>query len=132
MATKPTKLDRINQLQRQLIIHSALYYLLDSPLWTDAKFDEASLELVELMKLPISKKSSYYKAFIDFDASTGMHLPYVDYAYAIRKARQLLCYRSKNIELIGRQLFERAEELVSGVDVDLNAPLDDEVDDYTT
>lgn len=83
---------RINQLQRQLIIHSALYYLFDSPLWTDAKFDEASLELVELMKLPIGKESVYYNGFIDFDASTGMHLPYVDYSYAIRKARQLLSY----------------------------------------
>ena len=93
-------LGRINQLQRQLIIHSTLYYLYDDPLWTDEKYDKATLELLSLMNTPEWEQSVYYKGFADFDGSTGMHLPYIDYTYAVRKTRQLLDYNQQLINNI--------------------------------
>lgn len=70
--------ERINQLRRMLVIHSALYYVFDTPILTDKEFDTFAYELVKLQKEnpKISKSVKYeYEAFKDFDGSTGFDLP---------------------------------------------------------
>ena len=69
----------ISFLQRQIIVHSILYYELNTTVISDSEFDFLSKQLVELQK-QVSKeeleKSQYYYVFYDFDGSTGFHLWY--------------------------------------------------------
>ena len=73
-------LQLINQRQRQILLHSYLYYHLDSPRITDQLFDKWSLELVALRKDNPTEysQSVFLKEFEGFDGSTGMDLPYVN------------------------------------------------------
>ena len=69
----------ISFLQRHIIVHSILYYELNTTVISDSEFDFLSKQLVELQK-QVSKeeleKSQYYYVFYDFDGSTGFHLWY--------------------------------------------------------
>ena len=75
----------------QMLIHSKLYYDMNTSLITDKQFDEWGRELVQLQKdYPnIAKRICYAEAFKDWDASTGAFLPLQD-PWIIRKAQQLL------------------------------------------
>ena len=69
-----TKLD---WLQRYLIIHSILYYQLDSPIISDKEYDSMTnqyLKLVENTPTKVFKKTQYYYCFEEFDGSTGFDL----------------------------------------------------------
>lgn len=71
-----TKLD---YLQRIVILHSYLYYVLDNPLLTDKSYDEVAQQLVQLSKEAgknTVKQTQYYYCFYDFDGSTGFDIPY--------------------------------------------------------
>jgi len=71
----------IQRRRLQLLIHSYLYYELDTNIIEDRKWDMWAKELVKLQKEnpEISKKVCYYEAFKDWDASTGAFLPFDDW-----------------------------------------------------
>ena len=61
----------------QMLVHSYLYYKLDTNLISDREFDKWGKELVQLQaKYPeIAEQVEYAEDFMDWDASTGFHLP---------------------------------------------------------
>ena len=70
-------LERIDFLQRYIILHSYIYYELNSNIISDKKYDEKSKELVRYKnEYPeLWKKSMYYKQFgDDYNGSTGFTL----------------------------------------------------------
>lgn len=71
-------LELISRRERQLLVHSYLYYEMDINLISDYLFDEWAYGLVEYMKRApkIFEKSPYYHFFKNFDGSTGHDLPY--------------------------------------------------------
>lgn len=73
-----TDKQRVEFLQRVILVHSYLYYEKDSPVWSDNKFDEISKQLVKEQKkhsLKWVKENTHYGyAFYDFDGSTGFDL----------------------------------------------------------
>lgn len=71
-----SKVDRIELLQKWILIHSYLYYELDWNLVPDSKYDQNSLQLAKMIdKYPAEhKKSTYYYVFKDFDGSSGFGL----------------------------------------------------------
>ncbi len=75
----------------QMLIHSKLYYDMNTNLIADRQFDEWGKELVQLQRNNpnIAKRICYAAAFKDWDASTGAFLPLQD-PWVIRKAQQLL------------------------------------------
>lgn len=81
----------------QILVHSCIYYRLNTNIISDSTFDKWSRELVELQqKYPkISKLARYYEEFKNFDGSSGFDLPYGDPSI-LRKAQQLLKYREEN------------------------------------
>lgn len=76
--TKEITVDWMNRRQNQLLVHSFLYYQLDTSVISDHTFDLWSKELAEAMREypEIAKKSYHYKAFKDFDGSSGFDLPF--------------------------------------------------------
>lgn len=81
----------IQRRRLQMLIHSKLYYDMDTSLITDSQFDEWGRELVQLQKdnPEIAKRICFAEAFRDWDASTGAFLPLQD-PWVTRKAQQLL------------------------------------------
>lgn len=61
----------------QMMVHSYLYYDMDTNLISDRQFDTWGRELVQLQAdyPEISKRVEYAEAFSDWDASTGFNLP---------------------------------------------------------
>lgn len=89
-------LELINRRQRQILVHSFLYYQLNENIISDYTFDMWAKELAELMKNhhDLAKKSVYYEAFKEFEGSTGFDLPYAN--PEIQKAGfRLLSYHKK-------------------------------------
>ena len=68
--------DKISFMQRQILIHSYLYYHLDRTVITDKQYDSISYKLVELMKQYTNEtlESDYAEIFKDFDGNTGFDL----------------------------------------------------------
>lgn len=67
---------KMNWLERYLIIHSILYYELDTNVISDKKFDYVGKQLVRISrenKIDF-KKTDYYYVFNDFDATTGFYI----------------------------------------------------------
>lgn len=83
--------DRIQKLRFCLLIHSCIYYHLNSNIVSDSKWDSWARELVKLQKdnPDISKNIRYDEAFKDWDASTGAFLPITD-SWVVNKAKWLL------------------------------------------
>lgn len=72
-----TMKERIEFLQRAVLIHSYLYYVRDTNLISDKSYDELAKQLVELQKcvhLYILQETRYYYVFYDFDGTTGFDL----------------------------------------------------------
>lgn len=71
-------LELINRRERQILVHSFLYYQLNDNLITDFTFDAWSKELAELIQeYPEAyRKSVYCDGFRGFDGSSGFDLPY--------------------------------------------------------
>lgn len=82
----------------QILVHSCIYYRLNTNMISDSTFDEWSKELVELQrKYPkISKLVKYYDSFKDFDGSSGFDLPYGE-PWVLNKAQQLLGYGGETL-----------------------------------
>lgn len=102
LGLRTTEVRQLIQRRRlQLLVHSYLYYHLDTPLIQDYQWDQWAQELVELQaKYPkISSKVCYAKEFKDFEGSTGYDLPYI-YPEVRQKAEKLLnlsVYKSKKV-----------------------------------
>lgn len=81
----------IQRRRLQILIHSKLYYDMNTNLITNRQFDEWGRELVQLQRdnPDIAKRICFAEAFKDWDASTGAFLPLQD-PRVIRKAQQLL------------------------------------------
>ena len=77
----PPLVDMIRQRRIQMLVHSYLYYVLDSPVITDDKWQQWADELTAL-QLQKKQIGFYDEEFADWDGSTGMHLPkddWIDY-----------------------------------------------------
>lgn len=71
-------IDKIELLQKWILVHSYLYYQLDYSVVEDYIYDNNCKQLMALKrKYPKSwKKAKYSYAFKEFDGSTGMDLFY--------------------------------------------------------
>lgn len=67
-----------NRRERQILVHSFLYYQMNTSIIPDYQFDQWSHELAEAMQEYPKEfaKSVYCRAFKDFDGSSGFDLPY--------------------------------------------------------
>lgn len=77
----PPLVDKIRQRRTQMLVHSYLYYVLDSPVISDDKWQQWADELTAL-QLQEKQIGFYDEEFADWDGSTGMHLPkddWIDY-----------------------------------------------------
>jgi hypothetical protein len=70
-------LDRINFLQRKVIINSIIYYEMGKSVMSDKDFDDISHQLVSLQEQlqDIEDQTTYGYMMFDFDGSTGFDLP---------------------------------------------------------
>lgn len=68
----------INRRERQILLHSCIYYEIDKNIISDYQFDMWSKELVELMEAYPNefKASEYYSEFKEFTGSSGAFLNY--------------------------------------------------------
>lgn len=68
--------DKISYRERQILIHSYIYYHLDKNVISDKLYDKLSYGLVDMIKQYPSEfaESEYYNLFKDFDGSTGFDL----------------------------------------------------------
>lgn len=71
---------KIQQRRYQILVHSLIYYELDTNIVSDDKWASWAQELVQLQKdyPDISSKVIFAEAFKNFDGSTGFNLPYND------------------------------------------------------
>ena len=71
---------QISFLQRVILIHSFLYYMLDNSIWSDSKYDEIARQLVQyqkgLLEYQIIRYTQYGYVFYDYDGTTGFDLYY--------------------------------------------------------
>ena len=99
-----TDKEKIDFLQRVILIHSYLYYEKDSALWTDKQYDEISNQLYKLQKRHkvdwIKKKTQYGYVFFDYDGNTGFDLLSKltqDDLYYIQCIRSYVCHVNSKI-----------------------------------
>lgn len=73
-------LSKINRRQRQILVHSCLYYQFNENLIQDHVYDAWSKELAELIRdCPREFQNSVYSAaFTDYDGCSGFDLPFSD------------------------------------------------------
>jgi hypothetical protein len=81
----------IQQRRLQLLVHSCLYYELDTSIVSDSKWSAWAKELAQLQKSypDISMKVIWADAFADWSGGTGAFLPLRD-PWVMHKAQQLL------------------------------------------
>ena len=60
--------------QRRLIVHSFIYYELNSNIWEDSQYDELALLLEAQKDTEQWKQSRFYSIFKDWDSSSGYPL----------------------------------------------------------
>lgn len=70
-------LDRMNQLEQQILVHSILYYRLGTSIWSDYRYDQAAKALKQLIQDNPEefKQSILFNEFKDFDWVSGYDLP---------------------------------------------------------
>lgn len=97
-------MELINRRRRQILIHSCIYYRLNSNIWTDHQYDEKARELQKLQQQypEIAAECIYADAFKNFTETTsGFNLPIHD-PDVVRKAQRLLEYhQSRNKHIAG-------------------------------
>jgi len=67
-------LSTLERKQRQLIVHSFIYYHKNDNIWSDGQWDKTAKEIIPILNTPIAKKSKFYEVFKDFDGCTGYNL----------------------------------------------------------
>lgn len=91
-------LAKINQRERQILVHAYLYYKYNQNLISDDKYDQWSFELDKLIKTYPDKfkQSAYPKAFKDFIPDSGYYLTPEKYPEIVNKAKWLLLLHKKH------------------------------------
>ena len=84
---------KISTLQRWILVHSYLYYELDSPVVEDEVFDNNCRQLLRGMQKYPEETTRYSKIFEEFDGSTGFDL----YRKCPNKLKLLIIRDSKMI-----------------------------------
>lgn len=71
-----SKTTKLELLQKWILVHSCIYYDLNTNIVDDNMFDMNSKQLAEaIARLPEThKKTKWYEAFKDFDGSSGFDL----------------------------------------------------------
>lgn len=69
-----TELELVEWLRRSILVHSYIYYELNSNVISDTMYDITSKRLVELQSNDKFKTGMYYYVFEDFDGTTGFDL----------------------------------------------------------
>ena len=84
-------LAKINQRERQILVHAYLYYKNNRNLISDDKYDQWSFELADLIKKygDLFKKSAYPEAFKDFIPDSGYYLTPEKYPEVVNRANWL-------------------------------------------
>lgn len=112
--------DLIQRRRLQLLVHSCLYYNMNTNLIDDKTWDTWARELVDLQKLypELSNKVSWSEAFQDWDASTGAFLPLND-PWVVNTATVLLriCGRSagKKLACVNVELKNQPKQQVGQI-----------------
>jgi hypothetical protein len=65
----------ILRLRRLMLVHSYIYYQMDSHVVSDDFWQVKANQLAELQAIHGTKFDFYDEAFADWDGSTGCHLP---------------------------------------------------------
>jgi hypothetical protein len=90
--------ERIHHLRRIVLLHSILYYKMDSSIVTDAQFDAWARELAHAQRdnPKASQRVHYHReAFADFTGATGFHLPLDDERANNRAQRTLMRHQER-------------------------------------
>ena len=98
---------KIQQRRLQLLVHSCIYYEMNTNIVSDAQWSRWAKELIQLQQeypqeaAEVGKYTDTYsfEVFKDFDGSTGMDLPVKD-PWVVGKATQLLNYKQGTKEQI--------------------------------
>lgn len=92
-----TVAEKIKQRRLQMIVHSAIYYILNDNIISDAQWSQWANELKVLQENypETAAEVEYAEYFKDWDASTGFNLPIND-EWALRKAEQLMKWRERS------------------------------------
>ena len=92
-----TVAEKIKQRRLQMIVHSAIYYILNDNIISDAQWSQWANELKVLQENypETAADVEYAEYFKDWDSSTGFNLP-INEDWALNKARQLLHSRDKH------------------------------------
>jgi hypothetical protein len=87
----------INRRRNQILVHSTIYYRLNSSIIDDYTFDMWAKELAEAQNEnpKIANECRWNEAFKDFTGNTGYDLP-IQHPWAVAKAIQLLEYHKKH------------------------------------
>lgn len=92
--------DKLDLLARWLIVHSIIYYELDTSIVSDAKWDSNAKQYLEMSKGCSEEEltnTRWYYIMHDFDGSTGFYF----YKRLNKKDKRLL---KKNIEMLMGQV----------------------------
>ncbi len=83
---------KIQQRRYQLLVHSYIYYELNSNIVSDSKWSKWAMELVELQtKYPqIAEQVIFAEDFADWDGSSGAFFTYTDKPNIVKTANWLL------------------------------------------
>lgn len=92
---------KIQQRRYQILVHSLIYYELDTNLVSDNQWAAWATELAELQRQypDVADKVIFAEAFKEFDGSTGFDLPYRDEQIINIAHRLLLLSKSSDMRV---------------------------------
>lgn len=97
--TTPT-VEWFNRKQNQLLVHSFLYYQLDTSIISDHAFDLWSKQLATAIQdyPEVFAQSHHFRDFKDFDGSSGFDLPFANPDVQARALRLLEYHTRKGYQ----------------------------------
>ena len=83
----------IERRQRQILVHSIIYYKYNQNIISDYTWSKLAKELYDMQKAnpDVAKETEFYDIFEDFDYSTGSNLP-MDHEWGNSIALRLMKY----------------------------------------
>lgn len=105
---KLSTVDQISFLERFIILHSIIYYHLNSNMISDKQYDKYAKYLEKLIKLNDKefKESQYYYAFTDYSSATGFDL----YDKLNDYDKKYLTHLANNILHKGNKIVEKGRK----------------------